>query len=204
MHLFNCIWEGLVTGFVLSMMLGTVFFALIKNSLTFGPSTGILIAAGVIVCDIMFITLALLSESFANFLDNYKSHVSIIGGSLLILMGLYMFIKSKPEIKEGQTFGKGNWLFYMGNGFLLNVVNPINFFIWLGISSSLTIQFDYNFNDKIIFFTASLFSIFITETGISIFASKLKKWVTPKVLRLVNQISGIVFIFVGIRLIWLA
>lgn len=202
MHLFNCIWEGLITGFVLSMMLGTVFFALIKNSLSFGPKTGIFIAIGVILCDIMFISLALLSQPFADFLSQYKHEVAISGGILLIIMGLYIIFTSKPKMEEGKVFGQGSNLYYIGNGFLLNVVNPVNFFVWLGISSSLSIQFNYNMNDKIVFFSASLVSIFFAEIGIAIFASKLRKWVTPVVLQRVNQVSGLVFVGVGIKLLF--
>ncbi len=198
----NCIWEGLLTGFVLSMMLGTVFFALIKNSLAFGPKTGVFIATGVIICDIMFISLALLSQPFADFLKQYKHEVSIGGGILLLIFGIFMMAQSKPNMEAGKVFGQGSNWFYIGNGFLLNVVNPVNFFVWLGISSSLTIQFQYDINDKIIFFTASLFSIFFAEIGIALFASKLRKWVTPTILQRVNQISGLVFIGVGLKLIF--
>ena len=56
MHTINCIWQGLATGFVLSMMLGTVFFALIRNSISFGYTTGVWIALGVILCDSMLIS----------------------------------------------------------------------------------------------------------------------------------------------------
>lgn len=202
MQMLNCIWEGLLTGFVLSMMLGTVFFALIKNSLAFGPKTGVFIATGVIICDIMFISLALLSQPFADFLKQYKHEVSIGGGILLLIFGIFMMAQSKPNMEAGKVFGQGSNWFYIGNGFLLNVVNPVNFFVWLGISSSLTIQFQYDINDKIIFFTASLFSIFFAEIGIALFASKLRKWVTPTILQRVNQISGLVFIGVGLKLIF--
>ncbi|MCC6818710.1 MAG: LysE family transporter [Bacteroidia bacterium] len=204
MHLFNCIWEGLATGFVLSLMLGTVFFALIKNSIAFGPKTGVFIATGVIICDMLFISLALLSEPFAEFLSKYKKTVSVVGGSMLILMGIFMIFKANPKIKEGKAFGQGSNLYYIGNGFLLNAVNPINFFIWLGISSSLTIQFQYNMNDKIIFFASSLVSIFFAEIGIALFAARLGKWVSPKVLMRINQISGLVFIGVGLKLIFVS
>lgn len=200
MDIINCIWQGLATGFVLSMMLGTVFFALIRNSVAFGYKTGIYIAIGVILCDIMFIFLALLSQPFAVFLKNYESQISITGGVVLLAMGLWMLIKSEPKIKEGKIFGEGSKLFYVGNGFLLNVVNPVNFFSWLGISSFLTIEYNYEMDDKVIFFASSLVSIFFAELGIAYFASKLGKWVTPKILKRINQISGLVFILVGIKL----
>ena len=69
MHVINCILQGLLTGAILSIMLGTVFFSLIKNSLSSGFKTGVYIAIGVILCDVIFITLAILSTEFANFLE---------------------------------------------------------------------------------------------------------------------------------------
>jgi threonine/homoserine/homoserine lactone efflux protein len=200
MHTINCLWQGLATGFVLSMMLGTVFFALIRNSISFGYKTGIWIAAGVILCDIMFITLALLSQPFAEFLTKYKSEISISGGIVLIVMGILMILKSAPQLQEGKIFNQGSNWYYLGSGFLLNVVNPVNFFSWLGISSFLTIKYQYTIDDKLIFFTASLVSIFLAEVGIAFFASKLRRWISPASLKRINQISGLVFLGVGIKL----
>ena len=200
MHTINCLWQGLATGFVLSMMLGTVFFALIRNSISFGYKTGIFIALGVILCDILFISLALASQPFAEFLSTYKNEISVGGGVVLMVMGLLMFFKSEPSLQEGKAFGQGSKWYYIGNGFLLNVVNPVNFFSWLGISSFLTIKYQYGISDKTLFFTASLLSIFLAEVGIAFFASKLKRWISPKSLKRINQVSGLVFLGVGIKL----
>src|SRR5574343_151759 len=202
MHTINCIWQGLASGFVLSIMLGTVFFALIRNSISFGYTTGVWIALGVILCDIMFITMALLSQPFAVFLSKYKKEISIGGGVVLMVMGLLMFFKSAPQIQEGKIFNQGSNWYYIGSGFLLNVVNPVNFFSWLGISSFLTIKYQYGINDKILFFTASLLSIFLAEVGIAFFASKLRKWISPLALKRINQVSGLVFVLVGLKLVF--
>lgn len=201
MHTLTCIGRGLMTGFILSLMLGTVFFSLIRNSITYGHKTGIYIALGVVICDVIFITLALLSQPFADFLNLYKRPISIGGGVLLSIMGIWMFIKSNPKIQEGKELKAGNALYYIGNGFLLNALNPVNFFSWLVVSSYLTIEYDYTLADKSIFFMACLLSIFIAETGIAASASKLRRWVTPIVLKRINQISALVFIGFGLKLI---
>lgn len=202
MHLFNVVWEGFVTGIALSLMLGTVFFALLRNSLKFGHRSGFFIAAGVIFSDLLFILLALLSDGFALFLKTYQSQVSIIGGIALIIIGVLIIIKSHPKLEEGQLLGDKNksvWMFFL-NGFLLNVLNPVNFFSWLAISAMLTVRFSYTLNDKFYFFGASLISIFIVEVLVAFGASKVKQWITPKVLKRVNQISGLIFIGIGIKL----
>ena len=49
---------GFLTGMVMSVMLGTVFFALVQNSIDYGFRTGIFIALGVIASDLLLITLS--------------------------------------------------------------------------------------------------------------------------------------------------
>jgi threonine/homoserine/homoserine lactone efflux protein len=184
-------------------MLGTVFFSLIKNSVNSGYKTGIYIASGVILCDIIFIALAILSTEFAEFLKNNQNTISFLGGLVLLIMGISMFLKAKPKPDEGKIFTSSSKsaLYFIGNGFLLNVVNPVNFFSWLAISSLLKVKLDYQINDQVIYFSACLFSIFVVEIAIAYFASLLKKWMTDKVVQRINQVSGLVFFGVGIKLI---
>jgi L-lysine exporter family protein LysE/ArgO len=202
MHFLTCSFQGFVTGIALSLMLGTVFFALIRNSLIYGYKTGVYIALGVIASDIIFISLALLSHGFAVFLKQYELLISVAGGSILALMGLFMFFKKNVNIKEGIAFDNPNnsVFYFISNGFLINVVNPVNFFSWLTISSMLTIRFDYQLNDKIVFFASSLVSIFLVEFLIAFGAYKIKPFIQPKWFIWVNRISGIIFLLVGLKL----
>ncbi len=203
MHLLNCILQGLLTGVILSFMLGTVFFSLIKNSLSSGYKTGIYIAAGVILCDVLFISLAILSTEFAKFLENNQNTISILGGLVLLAMGVGMILRAKPKPDAGKSFHSSSKsvIYYIGNGFLLNILNPLNFFSWLAISSVLKIKFNYQINEQVIYFSACLFSIFMVEISIAFFASLLKKWMTDNVVQRINQTSGLVFIVVGLKLI---
>ena len=189
-----------MTGAALSLMLGTVFFSLLRNSLQFGYRTGFYIASGVIVCDIMFIALALLSHQFALFLKTYSMQFSLAGGIILMAMGIIMFVKASPKVLDGELMSARSNLYYFFNGFLLNLLNPVNFFSWLAISTMLTVRFNFNITDKVYFFTAALFSIFIVEILIAVGAARIKQWVTPKLLKRINQISGLIFFGVGVKL----
>ncbi|MEN9345640.1 MAG: hypothetical protein RLZZ60_1109 [Bacteroidota bacterium] len=202
MHFVNCVLEGLLTGLVLSLMLGTVFFSLIRNSIAFGHRSGAFIALGVILCDVIFISLAIASSSFAKLLSTYQNEVSIIGGGILTLMGIVMFLNAQPKDTEGKLFKKQHHmtLYLIGNGFILNAVNPVNFFSWLSISSVLRIKMHYNNHDLILYFTACLISIFIVELGIAYSASKLKRIMRAKTVKHINQIAAAVFVIVGIKL----
>jgi L-lysine exporter family protein LysE/ArgO len=194
--------EGFVTGMALSLMLGTVFFAILHNSVKYGWKTGMYIATGVIISDVGFILLAAGSTEFAGFLTKWNSEISLAGGLILVGLGLFMIFRRNVNM-ESQISGSRNKsrVYYAINGFLLNVINPVNFFFWLGISTVLTISFEYSFSQKLLFFFATLLAVFITETLIAWFASRISKWVSPGNLRRLNRITGTVFILAGLRLV---
>src|SRR5690606_5846519 len=132
-------------------MLGTVFFSLVRNSILHGYITGMYIASGVILCDIIFIVMAVLSTKFVDFLIDYKNDISLAGGIILVIMGLFMYLSAKDQKGEGKLFNSRNNCTYVGTGFLLNVINPVNFFSWLCINTSLTIEYNYPLGVKAVF-----------------------------------------------------
>ncbi len=200
MHYFNCFWQGALTGITLSLMLGTVFFSLIKNSIEFGYKSGIYIALGVVFCDSLYVLVALMSHSLSLFLKQYEFSLSIIGGTILIILGIFMLFQKKNNIDEGKIIkGKSKW-YYFFNGFILNLVNPVNFLTVFGISNMLTIRFNYTIIDQIIYFGAMMLTIIATEVGISISASKIKSYITPTIMNRINQLSGIIFLIIGFKL----
>lgn len=195
--------EGFITGIGLSLTLGTVFFALIQNSLLFGYKKGMLIAAGVVFSDIILISLVLWSDSFIAFLENHAKGVTLVGALLLILFGIVQFFskpKSQVGIKDYAGSLMGN-IFFVGKGIFLNVINPVNFFVWLSISVMLTAKFHYEIPEKIFFFLGSVCAIFTTESILAIFASRVRKLVNDRRISWVNRISGLIFVGIGIFLL---
>ncbi|KOY87011.1 hypothetical protein AD998_13440 [bacterium 336/3] len=191
---------GFGTGIVLSLMLGTVFFALIQNSVDYGYKSGVLIALGVIFSDVLFISGALLGTSFLPTIPNLSFYTSLVGGGLLIALGLVSVFKKEPKIAYPKT-KFGNIIYYFTTGFLLNVLNPVNFFFWVAIAAKLTSE-NYTQTERVLFFVGCLLAIFSTEVGISFSASKLRKLFTAKVLRNINVVSGVVFVGFGIKLLY--
>jgi len=191
---------GFGTGIVLSLMLGTVFFALIQNSVDFGYKSGVLIALGVVFSDVLFISGALLGTSFLPTIPNLSFYTSLVGGGLLIVLGLVSILKKDPKIAYPKT-KFGNIVYYFTTGFLLNVLNPVNFFFWVAIATKLTGE-NYTQSQQIVFFIGCLAAIFLTEVAIAFFASKLRNVFTAKVLRGINVVSGVVFVGFGIKLLY--
>lgn len=203
MNFVEPLFQGFVTGIGLSLMLGTVFFSIIQNSVSMGYKYGILISVGVILSDIMFISLALWSSTFAVFLEAYSIQMTWVGASLLMLFGASQFFKKDMEESKSKVFKSSisGKFYFVGNGFFLNVINPVNFFVWLSISTMLGISLGYSMTEKVYFFVGALLAIFTTETLLAVFASRIRKWMNNKRLKWVNRISGTVFILIAVYLV---
>ncbi len=192
---------GLGTGMVLSLTLGTVFFILIQNSIDNGYKGGILIALGVITSDAVLITLSVFGTSMLPPVNHAETIVSLAGGLLLLIMGLNSWFKKKARISYPRT-KLGNLVYFFTTGFVLNLLNPANFFSWVAITAYVNASLGYSNAQISVYFVGCLLAIFLTEVAISVFADRLKRYFTPKVLLYVNRISGSVFLFFGLRLLW--
>lgn len=203
MDILGIIGNGFLTGLGLSLGLGAVFFALIQNSIKSGYKTGIAIASGVILSDMIFVAFALLGTSLFREGDLQSIWVQAIAISFLLFLGIYNFIHAKKPIDrtvKSQRISFGNVMMYFGKGFLLNGLNPANFFAWTVICTYTTGTLSYSVNDNIIFFAAALVAIFIMETLISLGAHKIKNKLTDRVMLWINRVSGGIYILVAILL----
>jgi threonine/homoserine/homoserine lactone efflux protein len=191
--------KGLTTGFILSWTFGTVFFALIQTSLEHGWKKGMQIAAGVALSDILFITIAVAGTALIPGITNYREEIGIGGGILLIALGLSMFFKKNKAL----SLPKAKWasfMYFFTQGFLLNILNPLNFFSWLAISTIIS-AYGFTLTETSIYYIAVIVMIFICETLIAYTAHILKRFFTDRILKLVDIVSGIVFMGIGVYLI---
>ena len=185
---------------MLSTMLGTVFFYLIQNSIDNGFKSGIAIALGVIISDVILISLSSLNAYIIPQGGTTEIIVRIIGAGLLLFIGLYSIFKKTAATIYPST-QKMSVPKYMVNGFILNAINPANFFMWVGISTTLHNSDGYTTMRLIIYFSGALLAIFLTEVLISYSASKLKRYLDERAMTIVNVLSGIAFlIFAGVVL----
>lgn len=200
----DIILKGFLTGLMLSFSLGAVFFALIQNSIKGGYKTGIAIASGVILSDVIFVSFALLGTSLFSQGDLRSQWVQLIAISFLLFLGIYTFINAKKPLDKTPSINSisfGNVMIYFGKGFLLNGLNPANFFAWTVICTYTTGTLGYTINNNILFFSFALLAIFLMESAISFGAHSIKRHLTDKIMLWVNRISGSIYIAVAIWLI---
>lgn len=189
-------------GFLLSFMVGPVFFVLLETSATKGFRAGLFFDLGVILADVLFLTLAYFS-SF-QLLENLSNQpgLYVFGGVILLIYGLTTFfnrdfVKGKTDIKPR----KGGYLSLFIKGFLLNFINIGVLVFWLGVIIIVGPSLDNESNRIIVFFSAMLGAYFITDIFKILLAKQLRRKLTTERIRLVKKVLGIILVICGLVLI---
>ncbi len=197
--------EGTILGLSLAFLFGfgPAFFALIQTGLYRGFFAGVLLAFGIILNDLLIVTISILgATSILGGVENF-SLVGIIGGMLLIIFGIFTYRK-KTEIEDAENKSQiktPHPAIYIAKGFLLNAVNPFVWIFWISVVVGITARFNADTVKLSIFFAGTLSVVWFIDIVKTFAASKLKKIVTDKFLILVNKIAGIAISGFGIFLI---
>lgn len=197
------LWEAIVAGAVSGMILGSlpggVVFSVLQHSIDLGWRKGMGIAAGVVLSDLCLILFVNLSTTGLARVEAYDGYISFAGVTLLLVLGISsLFSKGKPVTYPKTRFG--GFFYLLSTGFLLNTLNPINFFMWMGITTQIQSRDFFSFGNMLWYFASTLFMIFTVLTLISYFAQKLRRWLTPERMRYFNLGIGIIFIGLAIKL----
>ncbi len=192
----GALFYGLVTGILLCLTFGTVFFSLVQNSVDNGYKSGIKIALGVVVCDAIFVFFSIFGTTLLPHIENFEKWMAGAGVVFLLVMGINNLIQNKPKIVYPKS-KFGNFLYYFSTGFLLNGLNPVNFISWVTIATYVRSTLNYDLPQISLFFSASLLAIFLTESGIALSAHRLKRIFTPRTVRIFNQVTGVVFVLIA-------
>lgn len=201
----STIAKGVGFGVTLSFVAGPAMFALIQTSLTNGFKAGVHLALGISLSDIFMVFLTLLG--FSSLMDNPQSKMilSIAGGIVMVLFGVYTYMRKTvskdPVIASTVEFKKKktSYLPYIGKGFLFNIANPSVWVYWLipvGIASSFTAR-----EQSYLFMISLLVTILSFDILKCAISYKLKTILTPNILHIVNKVVGVILMAVGVYFI---
>ena len=201
----EAIVSGMVLGVVLASLIGPVFFLLLDTSIKKGFKVAAYLALGVMLSDAFFIIITYFSSSAIQLMQDYKTEIGIGGGVLLIIFGVLNFIK-KPHIKATELDladdRRSLWI-DTSKGFMMNLLNPFTLLFWIGVSGGVAVKFQSSDMHTVIFYSVVLATVLATDLLKAWLAAKLKRFLKPGVLVMVNKISGIGLVLFGCRLVYM-
>lgn len=188
----DLIFQGILLGLMLSVLLGPIFFIITQASIKYGKKAGIYACLGVWVSDLLYIgvTYFFVKELQAILQsDSFNLFASIIGGGVIFLFGVVLlFAKPKPieiEFKEKSNFNY--WL----RGFAINTFNPFTLVFWLSVITSKILGGQLDHLKSTVFLTSIMVTIVLTDYFKVALASKIQPYVTEKFLTRFSKIVGI-------------
>ncbi len=209
----DLILKGIVTGFILSIMIGPVFFILMETSIRKGIRSAIAFDLGVLLSDMIYILIAYVFYSeVASITGGGKNNelAKIIGGILFIIYGIVTFfkkLKHAPLDEEGNVIqNQKDYILLLLKGFILNIANPFVIIYWFSVMTLASQQSQSSLttgdSSPIMFFIAIILITFFSIDILKIIgAKKLRPLVTDNLLKGLNQLTGIVFLCFGLFLI---
>ena len=193
--------EGIGLGITLSILIGPSFFALIQTSIKNGFRSGIALAIGIFISDLLCVAIAYFgaTQLFNN--PNNKLVIGVMGGTILIVFGIFSFFQKKKNEEENIEIKTINLPLTILKGFALNLLNPFVILFWIGWVGLISSRYEFAHLYVIVFFSSTLITVLTTDILKAIVAIKIKIFLTPLILIWVNRIVGVILIGAGVSLV---
>jgi threonine/homoserine/homoserine lactone efflux protein len=200
-------------GFILSISIGPVIFAIIKQSLTNGKRSGYAFVAGVSSSDFILLFICNFFTSLFNLVLSHKSTIALAGAGFLLLMGLYTLFFKKLKLENmgidgvHKTVSIKNLLSSYFSGFLMNTLNPSVFLFWFAWTAAINTSADDTPNPvqyKLIVFGTCLGFVLLSDLIKVFLAGKLRPRLTEKNLLWINRVSGMIILIFSAALLYSA
>ena len=202
----NDIISGIPWGIFLSFMIGPVFFILLETSIIKGFRAALVFDLGVVLGDIVFITIAYLGSYrlITSIKDN--SALFMFGGILMLAYGVISFIGLHKERridtkKIDNEIIRKDYLGLFIKGFFLNIINIGVLGFWLAVIISVGPKLEMQTSRMLTFFISVIVSYVLIDCIKILLAKQLKNKMTPtNILKIKKGISIVLMIF-GVALI---
>lgn len=196
------ILKGLLLGLILSISIGPVIFAIIKQSLTNGKKAGYAFVAGVSASDISLLLLCNLFTSLFTLVLEHKALIALFGAGFLLVTGLYTLFFKKIIIDQSADAAENNQrkrdlIKSFFSGYLMNTLNPSVFLFWFAWTAAIGATAEDSNNPiqyKVIVFGTCLAFVLVSDLLKVFLAGVLRPRLTEKSLLWINRISAIIIL----------
>lgn len=195
--------NGLLTGLVLQLAIGPVFFFIINLVLQKSILDGFVAVLAVTLVDYFYITLAILG--IGKLLENpkIKKVFGIVSSIILIIFGLFI-IKSVIGINISNTVNTNSTSLFSSfiSTFFLTISSPMTIVFFTSLFAAKAVEYNYTKRELFIFgFATGLATLIFMSTSVIVF-SLVKGTIPTMLIQILNAIVGGLLIIYGmIRLI---
>lgn len=199
--MFEAIGQGIVTGLVLATFFGPVFFAVLDLGLKGNIRGAAFLAFGTFVSDILWVLFIFLLAWQVNKESLFMRGMYVAGGLVLIAIGLQSLFRSTIKAREPQTTTDKNSTLFL-KGFAINTTNPNVFFFWFGAVMLAANKYGHQSYLVVVHFFSALLVVFSTDFLKGYAASFFRHRVSNELLILLSRLSGLLFVYFGLKLIF--
>ncbi|GMQ23644.1 LysE family transporter [Algoriphagus sp. oki45] len=196
--------EGVSMGLLLSVIVGPVFFTLITNSLQHGFRYAMVLALGILCSDALYVMITYFGISFLANTDLFEKVLGYGGGLILTGFGISSLVKKQVERPNtgGITLPVPKKRNAFAKGFSINGINPFVLLFWISIASLVTLKETWTGSQISLYYVGILGTVFLIDLLKAFIAKQLSRFVTPRLMRLLNKGVGLVMVFFGLRMLW--
>ena len=187
--------------FIFGISPGPGTLAALSVSTTQGLRSGLILGAGEAVGDVVYLTMAILSLGYLSiYLEPVMIFVRWIGAGYLIYLGIMQFRLSKLELETRKQISNRIKMFLMG--FLIGGTNPKVVLFYLSFIPLFLDLSNINLTTGLQIIFTVYFSVFASLIVVCVAGNQIKTWISkPSSLKILNRITGIIMIIVGILLV---
>ncbi|GAC1432863.1 MAG: LysE family transporter [Chitinophagaceae bacterium] len=202
--------KGLVLGILLSISVGPVIFAILKQSINNGHKAGYIFVAGVSASDVSLVLVCNFFTSLFTTAISHRIFIAVAGSLFLVSLGVYTFFFKKVNTDEDNNivvkiFRKRDLAAIFLSGFFMNILNPGVFLFWFAWTAAILADAQtarHPFEYRAIVFGTCLLFVLLTDILKVMLAGRLRSKLTPRNLHTINRISGLILIGFGVALCW--
>jgi threonine/homoserine/homoserine lactone efflux protein len=194
--------SGIGLGIVLSFATGPVFFALLKTSIEKGFHAGISLAGGVLMSDVIYVSLALYGSSFIQFENEYRYVIGLTGAAVMMGIGFFYLFKKVKINYDNNTSTKRNTGYFF-KGFLMCIFNPSLLIYWITVTSSIiSVTGEIQTQQVFPFFGSILITQFSMDSVKAYYANKLRYKIKERTIVLLNRVAGSLIMIFALKLVY--
>ena len=191
--------DGFLTGLILQIAIGPVFFFILNISLQRSVMDGLFAVAAVTLVDYLYIALAVVGVGKLLEKTKIKLTLGIISSLVLILFGIIMIlsINHTSRIDNPSSLVDSNYTASFVSAFILTISSPLTIVFWTSLFATKAIERGYAQNQLLWFGAAAGLATLIFLGSSVTLLSFIKSSIPLGLLKVLNTGVGLLLIFYG-------